>query len=409
MKILQLCNKLPYPEKDGGSIAVSTLTRGLIKAGCEVKMLSMNTKKHFTDINAVPAEFRTQTALEAVTIDTRVKAPKALLNLIAGKSYNVSRFYSHDFEKRLAAILMNGTFDLILLEGLYLTPYLPCIRKHSAAPVILRAHNVEWLIWHRLANEERFKLKKTYLNRLAKQLREYESGALNMCDGITVFSKTDKERFEEMGCKTGIEIFPIGLEHSNYTATAEPEPHSLFFIGALDWLPNLQGLEWLLNHAWNKIYAAYPHARFHIAGRNMPASLKDKASPGVVLHGQVDSAVNFMKNYSLMVVPLFAGSGIRVKIIEGMALRKTMITTSIGIEGIDCENGKEVIIANTNQEFFDAVKRCFDDNEYLRQIGINAGIMVKKNYNIDTICAGMLHFFKEMIIKKKATASPTLQ
>src|ERR1700723_1317056 len=148
MKVLQISNKIPYPEKDGGVIAINAITEGLLKAGCEVKVLAMNTRKHFMRIDSIPQKFRNDRHLETVTIDTDVKPLPALIALFTGKSYNISRFKSEDFSKKLTATLKNESFDIIHLEGLYLAPYLPVIRQYNKAPVIMRAHNIEWKIWH---------------------------------------------------------------------------------------------------------------------------------------------------------------------------------------------------------------------------------------------------------------------
>ncbi len=408
MRILQLCNKLPFPQTDGGAIAIGTLTEGLLMAGCEVKVLAMNTKKHFTDLNTIPDEFRSRTGLETVELDTDVKAPKALMHLLMGKSYNVSRFYSNKFKDKLVSILKKDVFDLILLEGLYLTPYLPYIRRYSSAPAVLRAHNVEWMIWQRLMKEERFRLKRSYLAKLAAQLREYESKAVNLCDGIMVFTEPDRRSFEEMGCKTPITVIPFGVMLSKYIPEPARAPTSLFFIGALDWRPNLQGLEWFLEHVWKRIYSSYPTAQFHIAGRNMPTNLRNYQGSGVILHERVENAITYMKNYGIMLVPLFAGSGVRVKIIEGMALQKTIIATTIGAEGIDYKAGIDIIIANTYQEFFDEVKRCMDDKEYVRKIGMNARNIVEEKYNIEKLTATVIEFFKKMITNEKPLKSSTV-
>lgn len=402
MKILQLCNKLPYPEKDGGAIAINTLTHALIDSGCKVKMLAMNTKKHFTDINSIPQQFRTATDLETVTIDTTVKAHKALLPLLTGKSYNISRFYSIEFKNKLVSILKAEKFDIIQLEGLYLTPYIASIRKFSNAPIILRAHNVEWMIWDRLAKEESNVLKKPYLSRLAKQLRAYETKIINLCDGITVFIKNDKQQFAEMGCRIPIEIFPFGISLSKYTPATPAKPTSLFYIGSLDWMPNLQGLEWFLQHVWNKVHSTNPSVEFHVAGRNMPAHLNNASYPGVSFHGEIENAIHFMQENGIMLVPLFAGGGIRIKIIEGMALQKPIISSSIGIEGIDCSPGQDVMIANTSREFFNSIKECLDNAGMAHKIGINGRRYAERAYDINTITGNLLEFYKAMISKKTA-------
>ena len=114
MKVLQISNKIPYPEKDGGAIAINAITEGLMLCGCEVKLLAMNTKKHFIDIDSIPEKFRNERHLEAVSIDTSVKPFAALMAMIDGTSYNISRFQSEDFRKKLIEILQSGLAGFIL-------------------------------------------------------------------------------------------------------------------------------------------------------------------------------------------------------------------------------------------------------------------------------------------------------
>jgi polysaccharide biosynthesis protein PslH len=115
MKVLQLSNKIPYPEKDGGAIAINAVTEGLLKAGCDVKMLTMNTKKHFVEVDSIPEKFRNERHLEAVAIDTSVKPLAASWALFTGKSYNASRFESENFSEKLTEILQKEKFDAIQL------------------------------------------------------------------------------------------------------------------------------------------------------------------------------------------------------------------------------------------------------------------------------------------------------
>lgn len=400
MKILQLCNKVPYPEKDGGVIAINTLTRALIHSGCIVKMLAMNTPKHYVDIHSIPEVFLNETRLETVNVNTDVTAFKAFDALISGKSYNISRFYSDVYKTKLEGILRSEKFDIIQLEGLYLTPYVPYIKALTKAPVILRAHNTEWLIWQMLANKEKPGLKKWYLSHLTKKLKEYETKAINLCDGITVFTQTDKDNFIKMGCKAPIEIIPFGIDISTYQPLPRNNSNTLFFIGALDWLPNLQGLDWFLNNVWPKIHDSYPELKFHVGGRNMPDRYKDANYPGVVFHGEIESARDFMNNYGIMIVPLFAGSGIRVKIIEGMALQKPIITTSVGVEGIDCKNGQDILIANTPDEFYNAVKKLIDASNLVAQVALNGRKYVEIRHDISKITENLLLFYKSLNTNK---------
>ncbi|MGP8214356.1 MAG: glycosyltransferase family 4 protein [Bacteroidia bacterium] len=402
MKILQLCNKVPYPEKDGGAISVNVFSQELVRTGHSVKMLAMNTSKHYVEIKDIPDKFKTSTQLETVDIDNSISPVKALIALLKRESYNVSRFDSKEFGEKLRQILEKETYDVIQLEGLYLAPYISIIRKFSTAPIVMRAHNVEWKIWKRLAIEEKNPLKKVYLNILAKQLRKYEGWAVNACDGIITFTVNDLNLLKEEGCKTPIAHIPFGIDTSRYLPVKNCDPQSLFFIGALDWMPNLQGLEWFLKEVWNKVHAALPEVKLHVAGRNMPDEMKKSTYPGIIFYGEIEDALAFMNQYNIMMVPLLAGSGVRIKIIEGMALCKPIITTSIGIEGIECEHGKDVLVADSPDEVCKAIESCIHNPGFAKQVASDGRIFAETHHDIKKIVQALTGFYGERINSKNS-------
>lgn len=397
MKVLQISNKIPYPEKDGGALAINAITEDLLKAGFTVKLLAMNTKKHFIDIGSIPAKFRNERHLETVVMDTSVKPINALASLLRGKSYNISRFESDEFSSKLKEILQKEKFDIVQLEGIYLAPYLHLIRQNSHAPVILRAHNVEWKIWHKLATEGKNKIKRAYLLKLSRQLKKYEEKVINDFDGIATITKHDLDYFKATGCKVKMINIPFGVDISKYTPKETKHPGSLFFIGALDWLPNLQGLDWFLKNIWKKVHAKFPETQFHIAGRKMPESLRKGNHPGVVFHGEIENAKTFMQEYDIMIVPLLAGGGMRVKIIEGMAMGKAVITTVMGIEGIECSIGKDVLVEDSADTYCDAVCHAIKDPKFRIGIGEHGRKRVEEHYNIERISQQLLLFYKDRI------------
>ncbi|HTB30913.1 MAG TPA: glycosyltransferase family 4 protein [Bacteroidia bacterium] len=397
MKVLQISNKIPYPEKDGGVIAINAITEGLLKAGCEVKLLSMNTFKHFSKLESIPEKFKSDRQLEAVTIDTSIKPLDALLALLTGKSYNISRFQSKQFGEKLSEILQKEKFDIIHLEGLYLTPYLQLIRHYTKAPIILRTHNVEWKIWQKLASEEKNSFKKWYLTILSKQLKKQEEEAVDRVDGIATITNQDLELMKQSGCKVPVTNIPLGIDVSKYIPTESKHLNTLFYIGALDWLPNLQGIDWFLKNVWNKVLVKFPGAQFHIAGRNMPESLRNSNYRGVVFHGEVEDAKSFIADYDIMLVPLLAGSGVRVKIIEGMAIGKAIVTTSVGIDGIDCNYTRDVLVADTPEKFAELILLCLSDANLKRNLELNARKFVDENYDMAKTSKQLIDFYKERI------------
>ena len=165
-------------------------------------------------------------------------------------------------------------------------------------------------------------------------------------------------------------------------STSFDKPMSLAFIGSLDWLPNLEGLEWFLQQVWlPHLHPMHPNLTLHIAGRNTPDSLVRRKYPNVVIHGEVDDAKQFILDHSIFVVPLLSGSGMRAKILESMALGRVTISTSIGLEGIDARHKEEVIVANTPADYVSAIHYCMQLPQEMLAIGQRAQVFCAKNYD----------------------------
>ena len=398
MKILQLCSKMPFPPKDGGSIAMNILTDGLIKCGNELKVMAINTPKHFIKEENIDSEYRKKTAFQSVFINTDVKPLDAFLNLFSDKSYNIVRFYSVEFENALIKVLTAGQYDVVHLETLWVAPYVDTIRKHSKAKIVLRSQNVEYAIWERLARAAGNPLKKWYLHLLAKRLKAYELNMLNKYDGIATITDIDAAAFLKVGCSIPVINIPFGIDVSKYTADrTRTEFPSVFHIGAMDWRPNADGIKWFLDTVWKHIQISHSKVNLYLAGRNMPEWLQELKMENVVVLGEVDDSHRFINSKSIMIVPLTSGGGMRVKIIEGMALGKTIISTSIGAEGIEYENGKDILIADTEQEFVDALHKCLNNKEYSDTLAANAKTLAATKYDNFIICKKLTAFYHQLI------------
>jgi glycosyltransferase involved in cell wall biosynthesis len=399
MNILQLCNKVPFPPKDGGCIAMNNLTQGLIDNGHNVKVLAINTQKHFVDIEKLSSGYHSKTNIEAIFIDTEVKIIPAFFNLFTNKSYNVDRFYSKQFEQKLIDVLQSEHFDIVQLEGLYVSMYVDTIRNYSKAKIVLRSHNVEHKLWEQAMHLAKNPFKKVYLKLLATRLKRFELNSLKSFDAIATIAKEDELYFKGLGFKKAIQTFSFGIDLKKIIEkkSSTEEYPSLFHIGAMDWQPNIDGLNWFLNHVWDKVQAQYPELKLYLAGRNMSAEFKKQHKSNVIIVGEVEDAHEFMQSKGIMIVPLLSGGGMRVKIIEGMALGKTIITTSIGAEGVDCKSNENCIIANDATEFAAAISKCISDEIVYRQIGENAKMLVTQHYNNDDICKRLITFYKILI------------
>lgn len=394
MKILQLCHKPPRPAKDGGCIAMNNITEGLLGAGHEVKILTIHTHKHNFEVNQIEQEYLDSTQLESVFVDTRINLVDAFSNLITQDSYNVSRFFSADFDMKLQAVLSETSFDVVILESLFMTPYLDTIRRWSKSLVILRSHNLEYVIWERVARGSRNPAKKSYLKLLAKQLKKYELNVFKSVDGIVAISSVDEKKYRQLGYAGPITTVPFGIDTKSYNFDLNVQPElSLFHLGSMDWTPNIEGVLWFLEKVWPEVQKANLNIRLYLAGREMPQEIYDRKDPNVVVVGEVPDAHEFIGQHGIMVVPLLSAGGIRVKIIEGMALGKTIISTTIGAEGIEYENGKQILIADEPHEFVKAMQQLTKKPEQLLKIGKNARELVYEQFENTVLTKKLIDFF----------------
>ena len=402
MKILQLHNKVPYPPKDGGSIGVWNFTLEFAKQGHEVTLLVMNTRKHYCDFNTIPEEYKKIINIIPVKVDALITFSGLALNfLFSKKPYNAHRFISQDYEKKLVELLSKQKFDVILLEGLYLCPYIFVIKKYSDACVVFKAHNIEHEIWSRVVENEPSFFKKYYLRNLSHRIRRMEISYINKADALSTFTDRDAHFFNTLGNRLPYHVSPAGIDISHLVPDlSKIKFPSLFFLGALDWAPNQEGLLWFIREVWGNFHKKFPEIELEIAGRNAPGWLvKSFQHPGIKYMGEISDAYAFMNSRSVMIVPLLSGSGMRIKIVEGMALGKVIITTSIGTEGINTTHNQDVIIADTVDQFQKQLEKAVINKSLCDTISKNAIKFVKQNFNISEITKDLIGFFKKQTQK----------
>lgn len=400
MNILQLCQKIPFPPVDGGAIAMNNITQGLLSAGHRVKVLAVETAKHPALWDKIPMDYQESVRLETVKIDTTVSVWAAAKTLFTRQAYQVIRFYSKEFVAKLEKVLKEESFDIVHLESIFMTPYISTIREFSKAKMVLRTHNVENMIWKRIAQNEKNIVKKMAIKCLSNQMERYEQAVWPQIDAFAAISESDLNYFQKAAGSCPGTVIPFGVNMDEYPCQEEyfpSETPTLFHIGSMNWLPNIEGVEWFLDEVWPLLTSSFPDITFTIAGRSIPETIKRRADKNILIAGEVPDANEFMLSEDIMVVPLLSGSGIRVKIIEGMALGKTVITTSVGAEGLDVENGKNILIADTPQEFVEAVAKCVHTPDVCAIIGENARNFVALNHNNSLITKKLLDFYSALL------------
>ncbi len=380
LKVLLITHRIPFPLNDGGAMGVHYFIDGYLQQGVELSVLSMNTTKHFVPESKWPVIYKKLRLFKAVPIDNEVKLWGAFKNIFSKKSYNTQRFESVTFNQALIDILQSNSYDYVQIDNIYLESYIDTIRKYAKAKLICRIHNIEHLIWQRLADNKSKSVKKMYLQLLAKRLKRVELQALAKVDLLLTINKQEENTLKALGVNSKTYYMPFGIDIDGLVKrNIQMQAQSIFHIGSLDWQPNLEGVAWFLNEVWPLVEIKNGAIQLHIAGKNMPAAMQEKKIHNVIMHGSVPDATAFMQTYHTLIVPLLSGAGIRVKILEALSLGKHIVSTSIGAQGIDAVHGKHILIADTPQAFANAILEIMQGQHI--SIGSNAYNLAMTHYN----------------------------
>lgn len=371
--------------------------KGLVALGHEITLISLDEKNPSGRIvEHDPILDKIQ--YRSYHIDISVSIWDAIVNLFSQKAHIIDRYYAENVERVLLKHVKKGDFDIIQFEGLFVTPYLPAIRKNTKAKIIYRAHNIEHQVWARLAQQKSDPIKKIYLGMLARRIKKYELQKLNGFDAIIAFTRQDEETIRTYGIKTPVEVMPISVDLTKYQPDhSKTEFPSLFFLGSLGWMPNREGIEWFIENFHSDLTSGDMRVKFYLAGNDIPEQFDEYEAPGkIFIQGEVDDVLEFMNNKAVMLVPLMSGGGMRVKIVEGMAMQKCIISTSLGAEGIDYTHGENIIIANTKQEFYDAIQRCIADEHYCKSIGQKARNLIEEYHNFEVVTNKIVAYYGKL-------------
>ncbi|MDQ8005705.1 MAG: glycosyltransferase family 4 protein [Pedobacter sp.] len=401
MRVLLLSHRVPFPPNSGYPIVVYNTIKGLQKLGAEITLFSLNNSKEYVDVDDIYDPVFEKIDFHSFTIDIEVNVWDAFVNVFSNQSYNVSRFFDNDAEKVLENVLREKEFDIVQFEGLFVVPYLDTVKQYSKAKLVYRAHHIEHDVWERLAQRERFTPRRTYLDFLARRLKAYEMEQINRFHQVFAISNPDRQKLLLMGCETRLDVFPVALDFEKYNIdTSKTSFPTLFHLGAMDWRPNKEGLEWFLDEIWPDIEELSGELRFYIAGKNMQKQFFDYDSDNLIVEGEVFDAVDFINSKAIMIVPLLSGSGMRVKIIEGMVMQKCIIATSMAADGIDCKHGRDILIADTPDEFYRAILKCITHPNKWQEIGRNARKTAEKHHEVNANAKRMFDIYGELVAVK---------
>jgi glycosyltransferase involved in cell wall biosynthesis len=268
--------------------------------------------------------------------------------------FAVRKFTDRGARRRIEQLFQEKQFDAAVCD--FLSASLTFPQKRWAETVLFQ-HNVETVLWERMVVNADSWIKKLIYRIEAAKMRKYESSSVGKFRRVIAVSEQDRAFMAQFMPAEKISIVPTGVDLEQFRATAgmQSERPLVVFTGTMDFEPNVDGVDYFCREIWPRVLESVPNARFRIVGKNPVAAVRRLASDTVEVTGTVRSVVEHLQSAWALVVPLRMGGGTRLKIYEGMAVGRAVVSTSIGAEGLDVRNGRDIILADKPQAFADAV------------------------------------------------------
>ncbi len=397
LKILWLNHFVPYPPK-GGCFQrnYNLITR--MAAAHDVHLVAMRHKA------ATHPEAETQAARDelqrhcasvhivdiAEATEPLQLATRGIASVLTAAPLTVTIFRSREMTTQVQRLTREHAFDLTHFDTISLAQYLPLA---PPGPTTMTHHGAESFMIRRRIARERSPIRKAFFAAEWLTLRRYERRECPKFDSNLVMSTLDGDILREIAPEAQFTVVPNGVDVRVFhpapdAAVAPPAPErALIFAGRLDQYSNRDAILHFVQAVWPLVRAAHPELVMHVIGNNPPAELKDAAASDSRLrvHGFVPDVRPYFHQSTIAVCPIRDGGGTRIKILDALAMGMPIVSTTIGCEGIDVVDGRDVLLADTPAAFAAQIGRILADDGLRRGLAQAARRLAEDVYSWDGI------------------------
>jgi len=388
--ILWLKTELLHPVDKGGRIRTYQMLRHLVR---EHRVTYLTLDDGCRDADAIDRAAEYCTHLIRVPLRTSAKGSlrfygELARNLVSPLPYAISKYRAPTMEAEILRTVARESVDLVVCDFLA-----PAVNVPEALPVpaLLFQHNVEAVLWKRHAAVASDPWRRAYLRRQWRRMHRFEGAQCRRFDHVVAVSPEDGVCFtREYGVRE-VSHVPTGVdtEYFRPTGMTSGDPYGLLFTGSMDWMPNVDAVQYFADAMLGRIATESPQASFSIVGRNPSPAVHALAerSPRIRVTGTVPDVRPYLEQSRVVVIPLRVGGGTRLKIFEAMAMEKAIVTTSVGAEGLPVRHGEHLLIADTPSAFAEAVTRLLREPQYAAALGRRAAEMVRSRFGWEQAAA----------------------
>ena len=392
MRILYLFPQFPYPPDSGGKIVTYNMIRHLSKNHQITLWAFAQDRRDYENV----AELAPYCDKIELFPPRRRMQPLSLLRTVFGRyPYKANRWRSAALAKRLRQQIEVEHYDIIHAQNLTMAQYLT--GRESGATVYYK-ENLEALILQRYADLVRIAPLRWAMRREAAKTLRLELHLSQLCDQLMVISSADGDRLRQMDPSLDPAHIPAGVDVEYYSpASQEPEPATILFSGSMYYYPNKDGALWFAEHVWSRVRAALPDARCLFAGQKPGRMIRAlHGRSGIEVHPDVPDMRPYYHRATVYVAPLRVGGGMRLKILEAMAMGKAIVSTSIGAEAIEYTPGRHLLPADDPERFAEQIVQLCKTPSLRKSMESDAREWVVQNYRWESIMARLEEVYREL-------------
>ncbi len=384
MKILFIQNRILFPTNTGGRIRTLNVLRYLAKWHDVTYLCNLEDgeESHCDAMREVGLKLETVPWKSPALGDLKFYISLAL-NFFSREPFNVAKDNNPLLRARAEALVSQEKFDLVICDFIFMVP----IAKNLACRgSLLFQHNVEAQIFERYVETASNWPRRAVMSMQWKKMIRFEKNSGKYFDAVIAVSDQDREQFERDYGWRHVHVIDTAVDVEFFQPREEEVPSQIAFVGSMDWLPNQEGVEWFVKQVWPLVRQEFPRAEFKIVGRNpsRPVELLGE-TPGVEVLGTVPDVRPYLDQAAVVVTPLLVGGGTRIKIFEAMAMEKSVVSTSIGAEGLKVEDQKHILLADSVADFAAAVNRLLSSQEMRKQMGQAARSLVCEKFAAEPV------------------------
>jgi glycosyltransferase involved in cell wall biosynthesis len=386
MQLLYLTNKPVYPTVDGGCKAMQALLELLLATEIPITHFTLSTEKHPFKSTEYPKDIREKCSIKVFEVATKPTIFGFIKSFFLGNSYNITRFYVPELEIAISNFAPNEEV-IVVMESIYLAPYLPELKKRKNTRIFIRTHNVEHDLWLQKSNSTKNPFKKIAYTYIANRLKTEEIIAFSEADELFTLTENDANSINDLGVNTPCTVVPMHFQMNHQQV--DYSINDLFFVGSMNWFPNIEAVQKLKEDLFPILKKEFPFLTLKLAGSFSP---KQALINGVEHVGFVKDLANFFQRSGILVAPIMTGSGVRVKLLEAMSYGVPIITTEIGAIGIPHNNG--LIIVKSSEEFISKIQQLITSEELRQTIGHQAKEFIQQHYSFSAVLTKIIERFK---------------